>query len=61
MTLLAIAISVAFVYSVAVVFGLKGMDFLLGELATFIDIMLLGHWLEVALNAQLLKTNLTGK
>ena len=40
------AISVAFIYSVAVVFGLKGMDFF-WELATLIDIMLLGHWLEM--------------
>lgn len=46
MTLVAIAISVAFVYSVATVFGLKGMDFF-WELATLIDIMLLGHWLEM--------------
>jgi P-type Cu2+ transporter len=46
MTLVALAISVAFLYSVAVVFGLKGMDFF-WELATLIDIMLLGHWLEM--------------
>lgn len=46
MTLVAIAITVAFVYSTAVVFGLKGMDFF-WELATLIDIMLLGHWLEM--------------
>jgi Cu2+-exporting ATPase len=46
MTLVALAISVAFIYSVAIVFGLKGMDFF-GELATLIDIMLLGHWLEM--------------
>lgn len=46
MTLVAIAITVAFVYSVDVVFGLKGMDFF-WELATLIDIMLLGHWLEM--------------
>lgn len=46
MTLVAVAISVAFIYSVAVVFGLKGMDFF-WELATLIDIMLLGHWLEM--------------
>jgi len=46
MTLVAIAISVAFAYSAAVVFGLKGMDFF-WELATLIDIMLLGHWLEM--------------
>ncbi len=46
MTLVALAISVAFIYSVAVVFGLKGMDFF-WELATLIDIMLIGHWLEM--------------
>ncbi|WP_334127206.1 heavy metal translocating P-type ATPase [Empedobacter brevis] len=46
MTLVALAISVAYLYSVAVVFGLKGMDFF-WELATLIDIMLLGHWLEM--------------
>jgi Cu2+-exporting ATPase len=46
MTLIAIAISVAFVYSVAVVFNFKGMDFF-WELATLIDIMLLGHWVEM--------------
>lgn len=46
MTLVALAITVAFLYSVAVVFGLKGMDFF-WELATLIDIMLLGHWLEM--------------
>src|SRR5688572_14213868 len=46
MTLVAIAISVAFIYSVAVIVGLPGMDFF-WELATLIDIMLLGHWLEM--------------
>lgn len=46
MTLVALAISVAWLYSSAVVFGLKGMDFY-WELATLIDIMLLGHWLEM--------------
>jgi copper-(or silver)-translocating P-type ATPase len=46
MTLVALAISVAYIYSVAVVFGLKGMDFF-WELATLIVIMLLGHWLEM--------------
>jgi P-type Cu2+ transporter len=46
MTLVALAITVAFIYSVAVAFGLKGMDFF-WELATLIDIMLLGHWLEM--------------
>ena len=46
MTLVAMAITTAYVYSVAVVFGLQGMDFF-WELATLIDIMLLGHWLEM--------------
>jgi len=46
MTLVALAITVAYVYSVAIVFGLKGMDFF-WELATLIDIMLLGHWIEM--------------
>lgn len=46
MTLVAIAISVAYLYSVAVALGLQGMDFF-WELATLIDIMLLGHWLEM--------------
>src|SRR5215216_467478 len=46
MTLVALAITIAFIYSVAIVFGLKGMDFF-WELATLIDIMLLGHWLEM--------------
>jgi Cu2+-exporting ATPase len=46
MTLVAVAITTAYLYSVAVVFGLRGMDFF-WELATLIDIMLLGHWLEM--------------
>ncbi|MFD2886923.1 heavy metal translocating P-type ATPase [Chitinophaga cymbidii] len=46
MTLVAVAITTAYLYSVAVVFGLQGMDFF-WELATLIDIMLLGHWLEM--------------
>ncbi|HJT72487.1 MAG TPA: heavy metal translocating P-type ATPase [Chitinophaga sp.] len=46
MTLVAVAITTAYIYSVAVVFGLQGMDFF-WELATLIDIMLLGHWLEM--------------
>lgn len=46
MTLIALAISVAYIYSTATVFGLKGMDFY-WELATLIVIMLLGHWLEM--------------
>jgi len=48
MTLISMAISVAFVYSIAVTFSLvKGMDFW-WELATLVTIMLLGHWLEMA-------------
>lgn len=46
MTLIGVAITVAFIYSTAVVFGLKGMDFY-WELATLIDIMLLGHYFEM--------------
>jgi P-type Cu2+ transporter len=46
MTLIAVAITVAYVYSVAVIFGLEGMDFF-WELATLILIMLLGHWIEM--------------
>lgn len=46
MTLIAMAISVAYFYSTATVFGLEGVDFF-WELATLIDIMLLGHWLEM--------------
>ncbi|MGV9205669.1 MAG: copper-translocating P-type ATPase [Promethearchaeia archaeon] len=46
MTLIAVAISVAYFYSSAVVFGLEGEVFF-WELATLIDIMLLGHWIEM--------------
>lgn len=46
MTLIAAAITVAYVYSSAVVFGLKGKMFF-WELVTLIDIMLLGHWIEM--------------
>lgn len=46
MTLISMAISVAYFYSSATVFGLAGEDFF-WELATLIDIMLLGHWLEM--------------
>jgi len=46
MTLIALAITTAYVYSSAVVFGLAGEVFF-WELATLIDIMLLGHWLEM--------------
>ena len=47
MTLISLAITVAFGYSIAVSFGLEGMDFW-WELATLVTIMLLGHWLEMA-------------
>lgn len=46
MTLIGFAITVAYVYSAATVFGLKGMDFF-WELDTLILIMLLGHWIEM--------------
>ncbi|MDD3607473.1 MAG: copper-translocating P-type ATPase [Candidatus Moranbacteria bacterium] len=46
MTLIALAIAVAYFYSAAVVFGLSGKIFF-WELATLIDIMLLGHWIEM--------------
>ena len=46
MTLIALAISVAYFYSSAVVFGVKGEVFF-WELATLIDITLLGHWIEM--------------
>jgi len=46
MTLIALAITTAYVYSSAVVFKLPGEVFF-WELATLIDIMLLGHWLEM--------------
>jgi Cu2+-exporting ATPase len=46
MTLIALAISVAYIYSSAVVLGLMGEIFF-WELATLVDIMLLGHWIEM--------------
>ncbi len=46
MFLIGFAITVAYSYSVAIVFGLKGMDFF-WELDTLILIMLLGHWIEM--------------
>jgi P-type Cu2+ transporter len=46
MTLIAIAISIAYFYSSAVVFWLPGGVFF-WELVTLIDVMLLGHWLEM--------------
>jgi len=46
MTLISMAISVAYFYSSATVFGLSGVDFF-WELATLIAIMLIGHWIEM--------------
>jgi Cu2+-exporting ATPase len=44
--LISVAITSAYLYSSAVVFGLNG-DVFFWELATLIDIMLIGHWLEM--------------
>lgn len=47
MTLVAVAVTTAYVYSIVVSLGwLRGMDFFF-ELATLIDIMLLGHYVEM--------------
>ncbi len=46
MTLIAVPIATAYGYSSVVVFGLSGKVFF-WELATLIDIMLLGHWIEM--------------
>jgi P-type Cu2+ transporter len=46
MTLIGLAITIAYTYSSAVVFGLAGKVFF-WELATLIIIMLLGHWMEM--------------
>jgi Cu2+-exporting ATPase len=46
MTLISLAISVAFVYSVAALFLPTSVTFF-WELVTLIDIMLLGHWIEM--------------
>ncbi|MFH1995286.1 MAG: copper-translocating P-type ATPase, partial [Nitrospinota bacterium] len=46
MTLIAVAITTAYLYSSAVVFGLSGKMFF-WELVTLVDIMLLGHWIEM--------------
>jgi P-type Cu2+ transporter len=46
MTLIAVAITTAYTYSAAITFGLMGEVFF-WELATLIDIMLLGHWIEM--------------
>jgi Cu2+-exporting ATPase len=46
MTLISLAISVAFIYSLATLFVVEDMGFF-WELVTLIDVMLLGHWLEM--------------
>ncbi|WP_205961478.1 heavy metal translocating P-type ATPase [Paracoccus endophyticus] len=46
MTLISIAISAAYFFSVAVTFGFPGQE-LYWELVTLIAIMLLGHWIEM--------------
>jgi Cu2+-exporting ATPase len=46
MTLVSVAITTAYLYSSAVVFGLTGKMFF-WELATLVDIMLVGHWIEM--------------
>lgn len=46
MTLIALAITVAYLYSSATVFGLSGQPFF-WELATLIVVMLAGHWIEM--------------
>jgi Cu2+-exporting ATPase len=46
MTLIALAIAVAFVFSAAVTLGFPGMP-LWEELATLVTVMLLGHWIEM--------------
>jgi len=40
-------VNVSFAYSVAVTFELEGDSFYM-ELATLVDVMLLGHWMEMA-------------
>ena len=46
MTLIALAITVAFGFSAAVTLGFPGMP-LWEELATLVTIMVLGHWIEM--------------
>ncbi len=46
MTLIGVAITVSWAYSVCITFGMRGMDFY-WEMATLIDIMLVGHYLEM--------------
>jgi Cu2+-exporting ATPase len=51
MTLIALAISVSFLFSLAVTVGFAGMDFW-WELATLVTVMVLGHWIEMRSIAQ---------
>jgi Cu2+-exporting ATPase len=51
MTLIALAITVAFGFSLAVTLGFPGMP-LWEELATLVTVMLLGHWIEMRSIAQ---------
>jgi Cu2+-exporting ATPase len=51
MTLISLAIVVAFAFSLAVTLGVEGMD-LWWELSTLITIMILGHWIEMRSIAQ---------
>ncbi len=46
MVLIGVAISTAYLYSALVIFGLRGKPFF-WELATLIDVMLFGHWIEM--------------
>ncbi len=46
MTLISLAISVAFAYSLFAIFAIPASGFF-WEMATLIDIMLLGHWMEI--------------
>lgn len=46
MTLVGTAITVAYLYSSAIVFGLQG-ELFFWELATLINVMLFGHWIEM--------------
>jgi P-type Cu2+ transporter len=47
MTLVTVAITASYIYSIATVFGLKGEPFW-WELSTLISVMLFGHWLEMS-------------
>lgn len=46
MTLIGMALTVAFVYSALVALGIRGKVFF-WELVTLVDVMLLGHWIEM--------------